>query len=774
MTSQLPFHLNRFAFKFHLQFSRVSLWGTRSHRINEVKHAKKCGFRPIHAKSSPTLDLKEVETKEIREKIKVVKCMLGSMEDGEISVSAYDTAWVGLVKDVNDGNAPQFPSCLEWIANNQLPDGSWGDPNFFSPRDRLLNTLACVIAFTQWNLHPQMCHKGLTFFKENLSKIQDESAAEALVGFEFTLPSLLDLARSMNIEVPDDSPVLKELSARRDLKLKRIPIEIMHKVPTSVLYSLEGIMVNLEWKQLLKLQSKDGSFLFSPASTAYAYMQTKDENALKYLHNTVNVCNGAVPNSYPIDLFERSWTVDRLERLGISRYFEPDIKDFMTYISRYWTDKGLGWTRDSGVPDIDDTVMAFRLLRLHGHQVLPDALKHFEKNGEFFCFPGETNPSMSATFNLYRASQVLFPGEMILQDAKYFSFKFLSEKRASNEIFDKWIITKDLIGEVSYALDVPWYASLPRLETRFYIEQYGGENVVWIAKTLFRLPSVNNEIYLELAKLDYSKSQAVHSAEWEKIQRWHSETGLEEFGVTKESLLQAYFVAAACIFESERWLERLAWAKTVTLIQAFKFHINHDEASKVILEQLNNNFNRQDLSNRRLDKNNKNEQLLGILLITLHYLGLEFFQNHGREISHYLNQIWQSWLFSWQNEGSSSKREAELIVQTINLMAGDWLQELQLNPQYQILLKATNKVCHKLKDYQSEKGKNELSIATKTTTTPEIESEMQEFLQIVLQNSHDGIKSSFFLVAKSFYYVAYFDSQTIMSHADKVLFQKVM
>ncbi|XLS43433.1 hypothetical protein HN51_000298, partial [Arachis hypogaea] len=194
---------------------------TRSHRINEVKHAKKCaGFRPIYAKSSPTLDLKEVETKEIREKIKVVKCMLGSMEDGEISVSAYDTAWVGLVKDVNDGNAPQFPSCLEWIANNQLPDGSWGDANYFSPRDRLLNTLACVIAFTQWNLHPQMCHKGLTFFKENLSKIQDESAAEALVGFEFTLPSLLDLARSMNIEVPDDSPVLKELSAMRDLKLK--------------------------------------------------------------------------------------------------------------------------------------------------------------------------------------------------------------------------------------------------------------------------------------------------------------------------------------------------------------------------------------------------------------------------------------------------------------------------------------------------------------------------------------------------------------------------
>lgn len=40
--------------------------------------------------------------------------------------------------------------------------------------------------------------------------------------------------------------------------------------------------------------------------------------------------------------------------------------------------------------------------------------------------------------------------------------------------------------QVGYALDVPWYASLPRLETRFYIEQYGGEEDVWIGKTLYR------------------------------------------------------------------------------------------------------------------------------------------------------------------------------------------------------------------------------------------------------------------------------------------------
>ncbi|MED6149247.1 Gly-Xaa carboxypeptidase, partial [Stylosanthes scabra] len=112
--------------------------------------------------------------------------------------------------------------------------------------------------------------------------------------------------------------------------------------------------------------------------------------------------------------------------------------------------------------------------------------KHFEESGEFFCIAGQSNQSLTAIYNLFRASHLLFPGEMILEDAKHFSSKFLSEKCASDEVFDKWIITKDLPGEVSYALDVPWYASLSRLEARFYIEHYGGKNDIWIGKILYR------------------------------------------------------------------------------------------------------------------------------------------------------------------------------------------------------------------------------------------------------------------------------------------------
>lgn len=82
------------------------------------------------------------------------------MDDGEISVSAYDTACVALVEDMNKTGTPQFPSSLQWIVDNQLSDGSWGDKKIFLAHDRILNTLACVVALRSWNIHPEKMERG--------------------------------------------------------------------------------------------------------------------------------------------------------------------------------------------------------------------------------------------------------------------------------------------------------------------------------------------------------------------------------------------------------------------------------------------------------------------------------------------------------------------------------------------------------------------------------------------------------------------------------------
>ncbi|KAF5818040.1 putative ent-copalyl diphosphate synthase [Helianthus annuus] len=144
------------------------------------------------------------------------------MDDGKISPSAYDTAWVALIKDVDGQNGgPQFPSCLQWIANHQLPDGSWGEPLMFSAFDRLLNTLACVIALTFWNIYPDKCGKGINFVNENMNKLGDEKEEHMTPGFELVFPSLIELAHKLEIKVPTDSPVLKMIYARQDMKLAK-------------------------------------------------------------------------------------------------------------------------------------------------------------------------------------------------------------------------------------------------------------------------------------------------------------------------------------------------------------------------------------------------------------------------------------------------------------------------------------------------------------------------------------------------------------------------
>ncbi|CAK9151075.1 unnamed protein product [Ilex paraguariensis] len=650
--------------------------------------------------------LKVSTSNKIKEHVDKIQSMLVSMGEGEISISAYDTAWVALVEDINGGGVPQFPNSLQWIANNQLPDGSWGESNIFSAYDRLISTLACVVALKSWNIHPNRIEKGLSFIKENICKLEDENAEEMLVGFEVGFPSLMEIARKLDIEVPDESPFLQDIYAKRNVKLSRIPKDFMHTGPSTLLHSLEG-MQDLEWEKLLKLQSPDGSFLYSPSSTAFALMQTKDENCLRYLNKTVEKFNGGVPHAYPVDIFEHCWVVDRLQRLGISRYFKSEIGECIDYVYRFWTEEGIGWTGNTSVHDLDDTAMSFRLLRWNGYKVSADAFQHFESGGEFFCFARECNQGVTVMFNLYRASQVMFPGEKILEDAKKFSSKFLREKQANNELLDKWIIAKDLPGEkatqVGYALELPWYASLPRVEARFYLEQYGGEDDIWIAKSLYRMPYISNNTYLELAKLDYNNCQALHRQEWNRIQKWYAECNLGQFGLSQRSLLCAYYLAAASVFEPESANVRLAWAKTNTLIATIMSYFDREHTSREQRTAFLHDFRNSSNCSRDAVNNGRNQtghELVQALLGALHQFTLDALLAHGRDIYHQLYQAWVMWLTKWQEEGEG-QGEAELLVRTINLCAGRWVSQERLpHFEYYCLSEISNRVCHQLRQYQ--------------------------------------------------------------------------
>ncbi|KAI3980158.1 hypothetical protein MKX01_033299 [Papaver californicum] len=675
----------------------------------------------------------------IKEKVEMIKSGLSEMNDGEISISAYDTAWVALVEDIYGNGSPQFPLSLQWIIENQLSDGSWGD-KIFSPL--MIEPLILWLVLLRQ-----------LFIQQNMCKLNDANTVHMPIGFEVVFPSLIEIARSLDIGFPgEDSPALRDIYAKRNLKLSRIPKEMMHIVPTTLLHSLEG-MKDLDWEKLLKLQCVDGSFLFSPASTAFALMQTKDMKCLEYLQKAVERFNGGVPNVYPVDLFEHIWVADRLDRLGISRYFQSEIKDCIDYVHRYWTEDGVCWERNSNVADIDDTAMGFRILRLHGRDVSPDVFRHFKKGDEFFCFHGQSTSAVTGMFNLYRASK----------GSKQYSSTFLRKKQASNELLDKWIITKDLPGEVGYALEVPWYARLPRIETRFYVEQYGGdrcldwENTLQVKKLM---SNVNSNRYLELAKLDFNNCQALHQLEWQEIQKWYSECNLELFGVEKETLLRLYFLATANIFAAERSVERLAWTQTAVLMKAvssyfetisvaeqksfvneFANHIGYDNIS---FEEDNNKscYKRR----KRIGDNHfheeKQQQLIQALVRTLHHLSSDVLVSHGTDIHHHLRSIWE--IFLKHGEEKSQQEEAFVSVRTITLCAGQSSQLLEkntmlFNTHLTRLVSLTNSLTH-------------------------------ELLQI---NGEAKIKKVFLMVVNSYYCVAYCSTETIDHHTAKVLFERV-
>ncbi|KAF2538443.1 hypothetical protein F2Q68_00018644 [Brassica cretica] len=611
---------------------------------------------------------------------------------------------------------------------------------------------------------------------DDAPQLEEEDDEHMPIGFEVAFPSLLEIARGINIDVPYDSPVLKDIYAKKELKLTRIPKEIMHKIPTTLLHSLEG-MRDLDWEKLLKLQCQDGSFLFSPSSTAFAFMQTRDSKCLGYLRNAVKRFNGGVPNVFPVDLFEHIWIVDRLQRLGISRYFEEEIKECLDYVHRYWTDKGICWARCSHVQDIDDTAMAFRLLRLNGYKVSADVFKVFEKEGEFFCFAGQSNQAVTGMFNLYRASQLAFPREEILKNAQEFSSKYLQHKQEKGELLDKWIIMKDLPGEIGFALEIPWYASLPRVETRFYIEQYGGENDVWIGKTLYRMPYVNNNEYLELAKQDYNNCQALHQLEWDTFQKWYEENWLSEWGVSRSELLECYYLAAATIFEAERSHERMVWAKSSVLVKAIfsSFGESYD-SRRSFFDQFRNyiaNARQSDhhFYNRsiRLDRPRSVQAsgLVGILIRTLNQISFDHYMSHGRDVISLLYQSWGGWLEKWKLDGNEG--HGELLVKMIILMKNNDLTNFFTHPRFGRLSEIINRInliAQYLKTMRNDK---------KEKTVKRMENEMEQMVELVLLevDTFRDVSITFLDVAKAFYYSASCGDH-LQTHIDKILFQKVL
>nr|UPQ49784.1 cis-kolav-3,13e-dienol synthase [Marchantia polymorpha] len=545
--------------------SRVPKWRNYAHRIHssatEVKE-----LETTDNKSSANSSTARPNDTHMQAWIEEIRGLLRSMfEKGETSDSPYDTAWVSLIPAVDGSQGPQFPNTLKWIARNQLEDGSWGDVDFFSIQNNVLCTLMCIIALKSWNTGLDSVEKGLRFLRKSMALLEDETH-EKLVGFELVFPSILDHAKNLDLDLPYNLPVIDKLRAAREEKLRKIPLHLIYTTPTSVTYSLEGIRDVVDWEQISQQQQQtDGSFGCSPAATACAYLHTGNESCFRYLTSIPQLCDGAAPPFYPSDIFQRLWAVDRLQRLGIARHFESEIKASLDYVYEHFSSRvGCSWASTCNVTDLDDSAMAFRLLRLHGYDVSSDCFQHFRDSGEWCTYPGEINRGVSSTFNFYRAAQTCFPEECLLMEGAEWARRFLLDKHTQNLCRDKWVISKGLHAEVGSALSNPWYEHLPRLEHRSYLDQYGPQHV-WISKVLYRMHSFTNSVFLKLAKADFNLCQSKHQEELQVLLRWNEERGFNSIRTREKQMVYCFYVAVCILPAPEQSMARTVWAKLAML-----------------------------------------------------------------------------------------------------------------------------------------------------------------------------------------------------------------
>src|SRR3972149_5577623 len=151
--------------------------------------------------------------------------LLKQLGPGKMSATAYDTAWVARLGDIDRDLSNR---ALEWLNENQLPDGSWGAPapNYY--HDRVISTLAAMIALTYRGRRAhdrQQIEKGLIALERITSEATKKLMADpngATIGFEMIVPNLVEEAENLKLVKQQGQRILGRLSELRKVKLQKM------------------------------------------------------------------------------------------------------------------------------------------------------------------------------------------------------------------------------------------------------------------------------------------------------------------------------------------------------------------------------------------------------------------------------------------------------------------------------------------------------------------------------------------------------------------------
>ncbi|KAM7461961.1 hypothetical protein LguiA_030082 [Lonicera macranthoides] len=528
---------------------------------------------------------------------------------------------------------PCFPSCVDWIKENQKVDGSWGlNPSHPSlVQDSLSSTLACVLALQKWNVGEQLVQKGLDFIGSNRSALDDKNQISPL-GFDIVFPGMISYAQELGLNLPLDTAFLDRMHYNRDMQIQR-------EKAGSHAYFAEGFGESYDWKELIKNEQRsNGSIFNSPATTAAALIHLHDDKCLKYLQSVLKINGKAVPSIYPYDKYVRLSMVDTLERMGVARYFKCEINNVLDETHRCWQQRNEEIFLDPAC-----CALAFRLLRMHGYEVSSNSLEEYVDQEHFFNTSSPQITTVNTIIELYKASEVkILEDEPILENIQNWTNTFLKHQLSNQEICDD-----QLRKEADYALGYS-INTANRIAHRRRIELYNA-NHFRMLKTSYRCSNIDNSDIHELSIQDYNKCQAILHEELDQLVKWAKNSRMVSLNFDWHILVTCYFQIAAVHFLPEEADMRALWTH-IGVIGTFLDDMFDDDGSREELLNFVELVEKWDDHSAVGYSSERVEILFSEAQKSVDYFASKGFIAQGRCIRHELIEVWVDYIKSQMKE----------------------------------------------------------------------------------------------------------------------------
>lgn len=325
---------------------------------------------------------------------------IGSGRSGEV---AYDTAWIARLSELGE---PIGEQALEWLRAHQLADGSWGTVVPRYHHDRVICTLAAMVALARRGqirdrVNWQRARLALEMYGQGLGA----DLSGHTLDFELIAPALLAETKALDVIPPQAGGLLDRLSGRRAARLAALPEGVINR-RMAVARSLE--MASLDGSLSLEaddLQEADGSVAHSPSATAYFALQVRrgDPAALAYLRKVAG--SGGAPGEAPFDVFERARVLWNLALLGpLDAELSSACQPHLDFLQTAWEPgRGVGTVADCALKDGGDTGVTYEVLSHFGRPVDLAAVLYHEEDDCFARFASEIGPFIGANVHVLGA-----------------------------------------------------------------------------------------------------------------------------------------------------------------------------------------------------------------------------------------------------------------------------------------------------------------------------------------------------------------------------------